>query len=79
MAVKSIPDGYHSVTPYLVVKNADKLIDFMKKMFGATVNHNIPGPDGKVRHAEMQVGDSRIMLGEAHKEWKPSRPASTST
>jgi len=71
MAVKAIPDGYHSVQPYLVVKGADKLVEFMKQAFGATENHKIMGPDGKVGHAEMQVGDSRIMLGEAHKEWKP--------
>lgn len=71
MAVKPIPDGYHSVQPYLVVKGADKLIEFMKQAFGATENHKITGPDGKIGHAEMQVGDSRIMLGEARKEWTP--------
>ena len=71
MAVKPIPDGYHSVTPYLVVNGADKLIEFAQKAFGATVNHRISRPDGRVGHAELQIGDSRIMLGEAHKEWEP--------
>ncbi|MGE0096422.1 MAG: VOC family protein [Alphaproteobacteria bacterium] len=72
MAAKcAIPAGYHSVTPYLVVVGADKVIEFMEKAFGATVNFKLDGPDGKIGHAEMQVGDSRIMLGEAHKEWKP--------
>ncbi len=72
MAAKNaIPEGYHSVTPYLVVTGADKVIEFMQKAFGATVNFRLDGPDGKIGHAEMQVGDSRIMLGEAKKEWKP--------
>ena len=72
MAAKSaVPEGYHSVTPYLVVTGADKLIAFMQKAFGATVNFKLEGPDGKIGHAEMQVGDSRIMLGEAKKAWKP--------
>ena len=72
MAAKSaVPEGYHSVTPYLVVTGADKLIAFMQKAFGATVNFKLEGPDGKIGHAEMQVGDSRIILGEAKKAWKP--------
>lgn len=72
MAAKSaVPKGYHSVTPYLVVAGADKLIEFMQKAFGATINFRLDGPDGKVGHTEMQIGDSRIMLGEAQKEWKP--------
>ncbi len=63
--VKPIPDGYHTVTPYVVVKGADQLIKFMKSAFGSQVIHRMAGPDGRVMHAEMQIGDSRIMLGEA--------------
>lgn len=64
MAVKKIPDGYHTVTPYLTVKNAAGLIDFMKQAFGATEEFRMNGPDGAVGHAEMKIGDSMIMLGE---------------
>jgi PhnB protein len=72
MAAKSpIPEGYHNVTPYLVVKDADKLLTFMEKAFGATVNHAMKEPDGTIGHAEVQIGDSRIMLGESRKEWQP--------
>jgi PhnB protein len=64
MPVKAIPDGYHSITPYLVVKGAAKAIDFYKKAFGATERFRMPGPDGRVGHAELQFGDSVIMLAD---------------
>jgi uncharacterized glyoxalase superfamily protein PhnB len=64
MAVKPIPDGYHTVTPYLVVKGAAKLIDFMKDAFGATERSRM-GSDDRIMHAEVQIGDSVIMLGDA--------------
>jgi PhnB protein len=51
--VKPIPDGYHSVTPYLVINGAAKAIDFYKKVFGATEKMRMPGPGGKVGHAEL--------------------------
>jgi PhnB protein len=63
MAVKPIPDGYHTVTPYLIVKDAAGAIDFYKKAFGAEEVMRFPGPDGKVAHAEVKIGDSRVMLG----------------
>src|SRR5690242_1720703 len=63
-----IPPGFHSVTPYLVVPEAAKVMDFLKRAFGATERYKMPGPDGSVIHAEMQVGDSIVMLGQAPDE-----------
>jgi uncharacterized glyoxalase superfamily protein PhnB len=64
MAVKPIPDGYHSVTPYLTVDGAAKLIDFMKEVLGAEEIFRMDSPAG-VGHAEMRVGDSIVMLADA--------------
>ncbi len=64
MAVKPIPDGYHSVTPYLIVKGAAKAIDFYKNAFGATELMRFPGPNNTVMHAEIKIGDSPIMLAD---------------
>jgi PhnB protein len=72
--VKPIPEGYHSVTPYLVVENAERLMDFLKKAFGAVEVHRTAGPDGSIRHAEARIGDSMIMMGQARAPWTP-RPA----
>ena len=60
--VKAVPAGYHTVTPYLACGDGAAAIDFYKKAFGAIEKVRMPGPDGKVAHAEVQVGDSRIML-----------------
>ena len=65
MAVKAIPDGYSSVTPFLTVKGAAKMIDFLKQAFGAEEVMRMPGPGGAVMHAEVNVGNSRLMLSEA--------------
>jgi PhnB protein len=65
MPVKPIPEGYHTVTPLLSVKGAARLIDFMKKAFGAAEVYRFPAPDGSVMHAELKIGDSVVMLGEA--------------
>lgn len=62
--VNYIPEGYNTITPYLVIKGAAKAIDYYKKVFGATVVVRMDGPDGKVGHAELQIGDSRIMLAD---------------
>lgn len=59
-----IPDGYHTLTPALVVKDARKAIAFYKKAFGAEEKLVIPTPEGQVMHAELSIGDSRFMLGE---------------
>lgn len=64
--VKPIPDGYHSVTPYLIIKGAAAAIDYYKKVFGATELFRMAGPDGKVGHAEIKIGDSPIMLADEH-------------
>ena len=60
--VQPIPAGYHAVTPYLAIKGAADAIEFYKKAFGAKEKVRMPGPDGKVGHAEVEIGDSRIML-----------------
>ena len=62
--VKPIPTGYTTITPNLVIRDAAKAIGFYQKAFGAELIMNMPGPDGKVLHAELQIGDSKIMLGE---------------
>ena len=64
MAVKPIPEGYNSVTPYLIIRGASRAIDFYKNSFGATEIMRLPGPDGKVGHAELKIGDSVIMLAD---------------
>ena len=63
-AVKPIPDGYPRVTPYLAIDGAADAIEFYKKILGATERFRMPGPDGRVGHAEIQIGDTRIMLGD---------------
>jgi len=70
MAAKPIPDGYHTVTPYLVVQGVDKLIDFLKKAFGAKERFRHKRPDGGTGHAEVTIGDSIVMMGEASEAWK---------
>jgi uncharacterized glyoxalase superfamily protein PhnB len=65
MAVKSIPDGYHTVTPYLTVRNAPKVIEFLKQAFGAKLSHDpTKRPDGSIMHAQVVIGDSPVMIGE---------------
>jgi PhnB protein len=61
---KAIPDGYHSVTPYLAVKGAAKALAFYKQAFGAQELYRLDMPDGRIGHAEIQIGDSRIMLSD---------------
>ena len=65
MTAKHIPDGYHTVTPYLTVRNAPKVIEFLKQAFGAELSHEpIKRPDGSIMHAQVKIGDSRIMIAE---------------
>jgi uncharacterized glyoxalase superfamily protein PhnB len=71
MAVKPIPDGYHTVTPYLTVQGAAKLIDFLKQAFGAEETERLLRPDGTIGHAEARIGDSVVMLGDATPEFTP--------
>jgi PhnB protein len=65
MAVKPIPEGYHSVTPYLSVDDAAQAIEYYKKAFGAKERGRIEAPGGKVGHAELEIGDSLVMLSDA--------------
>ncbi len=62
--VKPVPEGYHTATPYLIVKGAAKAIEFYKQAFGATELERMEMPDGKIAHAEVKIGDSIIMLGD---------------
>lgn len=73
MAVKPRPDGYHAVTPYLVVNGAAQLIDFLKQVFNAQAVARMPGPDGRIGHAEMRLDDSMLMLGDACAEHPATR------
>lgn len=72
MAVKAIPDGYHSVTPYLLVKGANQFIAFMTEVFGARVTEQLLRPDGTPGHTELRVGDSLIMLSESNADRPPT-------
>ena len=64
MTAKPIPDGYHTVTPYLIVHQAAEAIDFYKRAFGASELMRLVAPNGAVGHAEVEIGDSRIMLAD---------------
>lgn len=74
MAVQPIPEGYHTVTPYITVEDAGEVIDFLKKAFDAQETYAMRDEHGKVRHAEVKVGTSMVMLGSSHDQWK-ARPA----
>ena len=67
-AVRAIPEGFHSVTPYLCVENAARALEFYKQAFGATELSRIPHPDGRVGHAEIRIGDSIVMLADEFPE-----------
>jgi hypothetical protein len=71
-SVKPIPEGHHTVTPYILVQGAEKLIDFMKKVFDAKESERYSMPDGSIGHAEVKIGDSVIMVSDAQgEEYKP--------
>lgn len=75
MAAKTIPAGFHSVTPHLIVKGAGKAIEFYKQVFGAQELHRMPGPDGAtIMHAEITIGDSIIMLNDECPEMRALGP-----
>jgi PhnB protein len=75
MAVNPIPEGYHSLQIYLAVEDASKAIDFYKEAFGAEETVRMPGPDGKVAHAELQIGDSKLMLSDPFPQSNVRPPA----
>ncbi len=72
--VNPIPDGYPRVTPYLIVDGATAAIDFYKSVLGATERMRMAGPDGKLGHAELEIGDSVIMLADEHPEMNARGP-----
>ena len=71
MNAKPIPDGYHAVTPYLIVDDGRQLIDFLVSVFGAEMIAQMSRPDGKMGHTEMKIGDSPIMMGESLEGFSP--------
>jgi PhnB protein len=73
---KAVPEGYHSVCVYLNIKDAGKAIDFYKKAFEAKEIGRLTMPDGTIAHAELEFGDSRIMLAEANEQWGNKAPES---
>lgn len=74
--VKPIPDGYHSLTPYLIIKGASEAIEFYQKAFGATELFRMAQPDGRIGHAEIKIGDSAIMLADEFPEMGHKSPTS---
>jgi PhnB protein len=71
MAVEAIPEGYHTITPYLIAEGVPRLLDFLERAFDAREVHRLAGPDGSIAHVEYRIGDSMLMLSEARGEWKP--------
>jgi uncharacterized glyoxalase superfamily protein PhnB len=72
--VNAVPKGYHTITPNLGVRDATRAIDFYRKAFGAEELVRMPGPDGKVMHAELKIGDSIVMLAEENPEMGSKSP-----
>jgi PhnB protein len=73
-SVKAVPSGHHTVTPYLVIKNAAKALEFYKEAFGATESYKLMLPDGRLGHAEIRLGDSVIMLADEFPEYGGKSP-----
>jgi len=76
LKVKPIPEGYHSVTPYLTIKGAAQALDFYKKVFNAKELRRMDMPGGKIGHAELEIGDSMIMLADESPEMGNKSPQS---
>lgn len=72
--VKPVPDGYHTVTPYLTVQNAAEAIEFYKKAFGASEIYRLAEPGGRIGHAEIQIGDTKVMLSDEYPEMEVRSP-----
>ncbi len=71
-AVRPIPEGYHTITPYLIVNDAQAFIDFLKDAFNARVKSMMKSDDGMVRHSALQIGDSHLMVSSSTEEYKPN-------
>jgi uncharacterized glyoxalase superfamily protein PhnB len=77
MSARAIPEGYHTLTPYLICRNAASAIEYYKKAFGAVQKGDVMGgPEGKVMHAELRIGDSLIMVADEFPEWGSLSPQS---
>ena len=74
MAAKSIPEGYHSVTPYLIVRGGQRALEYYKRAFGAEERFRMDGPGGTIGHAEIQIGDSIVMLADENPAWNAKAP-----
>jgi uncharacterized glyoxalase superfamily protein PhnB len=74
VSVKAIPEGYHSITPFMTVRDAARAIEFYKQAFGAVEKGVMKGPDGKVMHAELRIGDSIVMLTDEFPEFGSLSP-----
>lgn len=72
--VQPIPEGYHSITPYLNVRGGAEAMAFYRDAFGAEELHRLGGPDGTIGHAEMKIGDSRFMLADENEAWGNRSP-----
>jgi PhnB protein len=78
MSVKPIPDGYHTLTPHMIVRDAARAIEFYKQAFGAAERGGVmKGPDGKVMHAELRIGDSIVMLADEFPQYGSMSPLSS--
>ena len=77
MAVEAIPKGYHTITPYMTVRDAARAIEFYKQAFGAVERGAMKAPDGKIVHAELLIGDSIIMLADEFPQFGALSPQST--
>lgn len=77
MSSSKLPAGYHTVTPAIIVRDAAAAIDFYQRAFGAQELNRMAGPDGKIMHAEIRIGDSLIMLGEENEQWGTKSPLLT--
>ena len=67
MAVNPVPEGYHTVAPYILTEDPDRLVEFLKAAFGAVEHQRVPGRDGSTGHADVTIGDSHVMMGKAQK------------
>ncbi|HXH05799.1 MAG TPA: VOC family protein [Vicinamibacterales bacterium] len=74
-ATNAVPEGYHAVTPYLCIRGATEAIAFYQRAFGAREIMRMPGPDGRIGHAEIEIGGSRIMLADEYPEMSFRSPA----
>jgi PhnB protein len=77
MPAKPIPEGYHTLTPYMTVRDAARAIEFYKQAFGAVEKGSMKGPDGKIMHAELCIGDSIVMLADEFPEFGSLSPQTT--